>query len=279
MENLSLKAKISIIREELSKQMNKSGKNDYSHYDYFQLKDFMPQALALFNQHGVYTEFWIGRDRYAMPGKTTITRVLNEDGTIASEVETKEENWNWMEFAHLLVVNLENEEDTIELTKETANVQLQASQPIQNLGGKTTYMKRYMYMDLLEINENDKVEEETGKPVKVETKTTTRTTKKPTVTTVTTKVEGPTPVVAPAEPSTFETLPEPPSVEDAPTNIDATALMTMETKLALANRIKELGGDPRTEIIEIANALGTDVPLLQEADKDKILEMINSKQR
>ena len=130
-----------------------------------------------------------------MPTKKTTTRPFNEDGTIANEVEIEEENFEYKEFAHLLAVNLDDEEDTIELTKETANVQLQASQPIQNLGGKTTYMKRYMYMDLLEINENDKVEEETGKPVKVETKTTTRkTTKKPAVSTVSTKVE-----VAPAK--------------------------------------------------------------------------------
>lgn len=266
---VSLKSKINEIRYELSKTMNKSGKNDYSHYDYFQLKDFMPQALELFNEKGVYTEFWISRDKYEMPGKTTITRVLNENGTIASEVETKENAWEWKEFAHLLAVNLDDETDTIELTKETANVQLQASQPIQNLGGKTTYMKRYMYMDLLEINENDKVEEETGKPTKVETKTTTKkSTSKPAVTPVTTKVEpvvAPTPVEQPVTP-----MPEPP-VEQ---HVETSDLMTMETKLLLANRIKELGGDPRTKILEIAKNLGTDVPLLKESDKDTIMSMI-----
>ena len=276
MEAISLKSKINEIRYELSKQMNKSGKNTYSNYDYFQLKDFMPQALELFNKHGVYTEFWISRDQYDLPAKITTTRVLNEDGTIASEVETKEENFEWKEFAHLLAVNLDDEEDTIELTKETANVQLQASQPIQNLGGKSTYMKRYMYMDLLEINENDQVEEQTGKPAKVETKTTTRSTKKPAVQTVTTKVkESPKVEEKPVETSTFETLPEPPSADDVSTD----DLMTMETKLELASKIKELGGDPRTEIIEIAKELGTDVPLLKENDKDKILEMISAKKR
>ena len=191
----SLKSKINEIRYELSKEMNKSGKNDYSKYSYFQLKDFMPQALELFNDKGVYTEFWISRDKYTMPGKKTTTRTFNEDGTIANEVEIEEENFEYKEFAHLLAVNLDDEEDTIELTKETANVQLQASQPIQNLGGKNTYMKRYMYMDLLEINENDKVEEETGKPVKVETKTTTRkTNKKPAVSTVSATSEVAKPV-------------------------------------------------------------------------------------
>lgn len=266
METISLKSKINEIRYELSKEMSKSGKNDYSHYDYFQLKDFMPKALELFNEKGVYTEFSITRDKYEMPGKTTIARTFNEDGDPSNEIETHEEAWEWKEFAHLLVVNIDNEDDTIELTKETANVQLQASQPIQNLGGKTTYMKRYMYMDLLEINENDAVEAETGKPVKVETKTTTtrKTTTKPAVTKVSTKaevapepvVETPVEVVAPVE------------------QVNTDDLMSMETKLMLANRIKELGGDPRTKIIEIAKKLGTDVPLLKESDKDTIISMI-----
>lgn len=268
METVSLKSKVNEIRYELSKEMNKSGKNDYSHYDYFQLKDFMPQALKLFNEKGVYTEFSITRDKYEMPGKTVTHRTFNEDGVVTAETETHEEAWEWKEFAHLLVVNLEDEEDTIELTKETANVNLQASQPIQNLGGKTTYMKRYMYMDLLEINENDKVEEETGKPVKVETKTTTtRKTSKPAVTPVTTKVEVPIETTA-------EELPNVESGKTVETQVNTDDLMSMETKLMLANRIKELGGDPRTKIVEIAKALGTDVPLLKESDKDTIISMI-----
>lgn len=274
MEKASLKSKINEIRYELSKEMSKSGKNDYSHYDYFQLKDFMPKALELFNEKGVYTEFSITRDKYEMPGKRETTTTFNGDGAILTKIETEEGNWEWKEFAHLLVVNLDNEEDTIELTKETANVNLQASQPIQNLGGKTTYMKRYMYMDLLEINENDKVEEETGKPVKVETKTTTtrKTTTKPAVTKVSTKVE-PTPEVV------EQPLPTNQTGEEVTQQIDTSALMSMETKVMLAEKIKSLGGDPRMEIIEIAKSLGTDVPLLKESDKDTILQMIESKER
>ena len=263
---ISLKSKINEIRYELSKKMSKSGKNIYSNYDYFQLKDFMPQALELFNEKGIYTEFYLSRDKYEMPSKTTISRTFNEDGTVANEVEVKEENWEWKEFAHLIVINLENEDDVIELTKETANVQLQASQPIQNLGGRSTYMKRYMYMDLLEINENDKVEEETGKPVKVETKTTTRkTTKKPPVSTVSATSEV-------AKPVTYEE-----KTEQVSTDVNSSDLMTMETKIELANKIKELGGDPRKDIVEIAKELGTDVPLLKESDKDTILNMIENR--
>lgn len=264
MTKVNLKSKINEIRYELSKKMNKSGKNDYSKYDYFQLKDFMPQVLELFNEKGIYTEFYISKDKYDMPGKKTTTRTFKEDGTLALETEVEEENFEYKEFAHLKVINLDDEDDTIELTKETAEVRLQAAQPIQNLGGKTTYMKRYMYMDLLEINENDKVEEETGKPVKVETKTTktTRKTSKPVVSTVSSTPQTVDPAPAPA-----------PASEQVATD----DLMSMETKVELANKIKELGGDPRRDIIEIAKELGTDVPLLKESDKDKVLNMIENR--
>ena len=265
MEKVSLKSKINEIRYELSKEMNKSGKNSYSNYSYFQLKDFMPRALELFNDKGVYTEFQIVDKQLETPSKTLTTKQFDENGVLVSETTTKDFGFEYKEVAILDVYNLDNEEDIIHLEKPTAEVRLQAAQPIQNLGGKSTYMKRYMYMDLLEINENDAVEEETGKPEKVETKTTTKkTTKKPAVTPVTTKVETvPEVVETPAEP-----------VEQVSSQVDTDDLMTMETKLMLANKIKELGGDPRTKIIEIAKKLGTDVPLLKESDKETIINMI-----
>ena len=275
MEKVSLKSKINVIRLELSKEMSKSGKNTYSKYDYFQLKDFMPKAIELMNENGVYTEFQIVSKRFDLPGKETTSCMYDENGERANEITTKEDSWEYKEVAVLDVYNVENEEeDMIHLEKPTANVSLQAAQPIQNLGGKSTYMKRYMYMDLFEINENDAVEEETGKPVKVETKAPSKASKKPTVTPVTTKADSVAPAPAKVEaPSTFETLPEPPSEE----HVDATALMSMETKLELANKIKEVGLDPREEILNIAKELGTDVPLLKESDKEKVLEILNKK--
>ena len=130
-------------------------------------------------------------------------------------------------------------------------------------------MKRYMYMDLLEINENDKVEEETGKPVKVETKTTT--TKAP----VTKKVE--TKPVSEVTPADFE----PKKVEQEVTPISEVVtdgLMSMSHKVELANYIKSKGMDPRNTIVEIAKELNTDVPQLKESDYDKIKKMVDERE-
>ena len=272
--NNNLYAKLNVVRVELSKDLEKSGKNNYSKYDYFQLKDFMPRALELCNEQGLFTKFWMDKEKIELPSKK-VTQYLN--GENQGEIVTEENNFQYVEYAYVLVVDVESGAEEL-FKKETREVTLQASQPIQNLGGKNTYMKRYMYMDVFEINENDSVEEETGAPVKVETKVETKkkSTKKPAVKEVSTK---PADNVTPYDFAPQETPVVSAPVEVAPqsTEENTEELMSMETKISLAEIIKNAGLDPRTAIIEFAQELGTDVPLLKESDKDKILEMINKK--
>ncbi len=249
MEKLSLKNKINVIRVELSKEMSKSGKNTYSKYDYFQLKDFMPRAIALMNEYGVYAEYQMIREQFPLPSKKTTQFMFNENGEKIGETITEEENFEYREVAILDVYNLDDENDMIQLEKETANVNLQAAQPIQNLGGRSTYMKRYLYMDLFEINENDKVEEETGKPVKVETKTTKK---------VVPNVEMPAPKAAIA--------PE----DDVLKEINKEAMMSMPRKVELATYIKEKGGVPKDVMAKVTTTLGLNTATLKESDYDNI---------
>lgn len=283
MENNNIFAKMNVVRTELSKNLEKSGKNDYSHYDYFQLSDFIPTLLKLCNDNGLFTQFWIGRDKVELPTKTTKTNVLDTEGNVVETVEVVEENFQYVEQAHLLVTDVESE-DTIEFTKETRECSLSASQPIQNLGSKTTYMKRYMYMDAFEIVENDKIEEETGKPEpKVEKKATK--TSKPKVEAVKTQPEvyATTDMGVPMGLPIVENTPTTEAIIEASVEVESNVqtntedLMSMETKIMLANKIKEAGLDPREEIMNMAKELGTDVPLLKESDKDKILEILSKK--
>lgn len=291
MENNNIFAKMNVVRTELSKSLKKGGKNDYSHYDYFQLDDFIPQLLQLCNDNGLFTQFWIGRDKIEMPTETVEVTTTDAEGNTIN-TKTIKENFSYMEFAHLLVTDVDSQE-TIEFTKETAACSLSAAQPIQNLGSKTTYMKRYMYMDAFEIVENDKIEEMTGAPEpKVEKKTRTTKSSKPKVEAVATQpvyTEAPTveamyeaniqgtwvpqnePVVAPVETTMQPTI-------EASIEVQTEALMSMETKLELANMFKEAGLDPRTTIAEFTQALGVqDVPFLKESDKERIIELFNKK--
>lgn len=301
MENNNIFAKMNVVRTELSKSLKKGGKNDYSHYDYFQLDDFIPQLLQLCNDNGLFTQFWIGMDKIDMPTETIEVTTTDAEGNTIN-TKTIKENFSYKEFAHLLVTDVESG-DTIEFTKETAACSLSAAQPIQNLGSKTTYMKRYMYMDAFEIVENDKIEEMTGAPEpKVEKKAKTTKTSKPKVEAVATQpvyVEAPTveaayeanvqgtwvpqsePVVV--QPTAAEMVAQmeskstmQPTIE-ASVEVQAEQLMSLDTKSMLANMIKEAGLEPRDEIVNFARELGTDVPLLKESDKDKIIELLNKK--
>lgn len=260
MEKLSLKNKINVIRVELSKEMSKSGKNTYSKYDYFQLKDFMPKAIALMNEYGVYTEYQMVREKFPLPSKKTTQFIFNENGEKTGEIVTEEENFEYKEVAILDVYNLDDEDDMIQLEKETSEVRLQAAQPIQNLGGRSTYMKRYLYMDLFEINENDKVEEETGKPVKVETK-------KPTI------VQGATPTekaqMSQPKTTTVRSVPTESTEVESEINIDG-AMMSMPRKVELANYIKEKGGVPKDVMAKVTTTLGLNTATLKESDYDNI---------
>ena len=293
MESNNIYAKINAVRFELSKDLNKSGKNSYSKYDYFQLKDFMPKAIEECNKQGLFTKFWIDKEKQDLPSKKVTQYMTSPEGEKIGEIVTEEFNFQYVEYAYLLVVDVEDGTEEL-FKKETREVTLQASQPIQNLGGKSTYMKRYMYMDVFEINENDKVEDETGAPTKVEVKEV-KTTKKPAVKTVATKAPEVTPysfepTPAPVTPTPVAPAPVAPTpteiVNSVSVDLPKTApvesanpedLMSMETKIELANVIKENGLDPRTEIVEIARELGTDVPFLKETDKDKIVEIIKRK--
>lgn len=252
MEKVSLKNKINAIRLELSKEMSKSGKNTYSKYDYFQLKDFMPKAIALMNEYGVYAEYQMVREKFELPGAVEIRRTFDENGVLNGEIEVKNTNFEYREVAILDVYNLDDEDDMIQLEKETANVNLQAAQPIQNLGGRSTYMKRYLYMDLFEINENDKVEEETGKPVKVETKKTT------TVQPKTTSV------------GTVRSVPTEATEVKSENHIDGAAMMSMPRKVELATYIKEKGGVPKDVMAKVTTTLGLNTATLKESDYDNI---------
>lgn len=284
MEQNNIYAKLNVVRTELSKSLKKGGRNNYSNYDYFQLEDFMPQAIQLCNENGLFTQFWIDKEKVEMPSTKTTQNVINDEGVVTGTILTEQDNFVYVEYAHVLVIDVENPENQIEFKKETRECAVQAAQPIQNLGSKSTYMKRYMYFDVFEINQNDSIEENTGKPEKVESKPTKKSSSKPKVTEVSTKPVEPTPVqvtsVQTAEPTAREmlnNLEAQAPVDPVETTVNTDELMSMQTKMEIAQAITKAGFNARDMIVELAREIGTDVPLLKESDKDKILNLLESK--
>lgn len=100
-------------------QLKKSGKNSYANFEYFELKDFMPSLNGIFQKYKMSSNFSIKFNQ-------AILKIIDfEDGTEA------------------------------EFTSPVENLELKGCNKIQALGGVHTYMKRYLYLNALEIVEND----------------------------------------------------------------------------------------------------------------------------
>lgn len=124
----TLLKKLQECRVELqNKNLKKSGRNDFANFNYYELADFLPAINILFNEKGLFSAFSI-----------------------------KEEQ------ATLQVIDIETgEEITFESPIAEANVK--GTTPIQSLGAIHTYMKRYLYLNALEIVENDHLDGQVGK--------------------------------------------------------------------------------------------------------------------
>lgn len=127
-ETLNLYQKIQRCRVELQNlNLKKSGKNKFANFEYYELADFLPKVNELFDKYKLFSQF-----------------------TLKSEIATLE------------VFDTEKG-DSVTFSSPVAEVNIKGSNAIQNLGGANTYMKRYLYLNLLEIVENDSFDAVAGK--------------------------------------------------------------------------------------------------------------------
>jgi hypothetical protein len=105
----------------------KSGKNQFAGFSYYELADFMPSINDIFYNVGLFSMFNIRND-----------------------------------IATLVIVNMQDPTDTITFESPIAEATIKGSTPIQCLGGIHTYMKRYLYLNALEIVESDMFDAKVG---------------------------------------------------------------------------------------------------------------------
>lgn len=121
--------KLATCRVELQKkELKKSGKNKFAGFEYYELKDFIPAVNELFLKYKLFSNFSI------------------KDS-----------------MATLTIYDTEKEDQTgILFTSPIAEANVKGCTPIQSLGAVHTYMKRYLYMNALEIVESDVLDAEIG---------------------------------------------------------------------------------------------------------------------
>ena len=128
---MNIYEKLQACRVELQEMnLKKSGKNDFAKFEYFELADFLPRVNHLFKIYKLFSVFSIGTDNLA-----TLTIINSED---------------------------ENGERVV-FTSPVEELELKGCNKIQALGGVHTYLKRYLYVNALEIVENDLFDKVSGK--------------------------------------------------------------------------------------------------------------------
>lgn len=127
-KTLNVYQRLQNARVELQKMnIKKSGENKYSAFKYFELKDFIPPLNEIFLNCGLSSNFSIVGD-----------------------------------IANLFIINIDNPDENILFTSPIAEVTLKGCTAIQAVGATHTYMKRYLYLNALEITEDDILDKEAG---------------------------------------------------------------------------------------------------------------------
>lgn len=114
----------------LAAGIKKTGKNLYAEFKYFTLDDIIPVKQSIFKELGLID-------------------VISFDNV----------------GAVLRLINADNPEEIIEFTSPLEKDESLIKNPIQKLGAIETYVRRYLYMLMLDIVEADAIEINTDKPI------------------------------------------------------------------------------------------------------------------
>lgn len=266
----TLYGKLKQIKVELRKVINtKSGYNTHSKFKYYQLEDFLPQILEAFSKYNIYNEYSIDTDLEIVEERTD----FDGDGTPHKSVTKRP-----VEYAYLYLKNLDNEDDEMVYRLKTAEASVYGAAAIQNLGAKITYMKRYIYMSLLDIVEPDAVDAAPQGETQTVPQNTIQAPQPPV--NYTTNVAEMHKAPEPARPTSGDWVVQDPvttnNVTIEPTT-GATSVeepMTLETKTLIAQMLISKGKNPADGIQSIAQQLGTPVEQFKENQKQTIIDMI-----
>jgi len=113
--------------------ISKSGNNAFAKFDYFELKDFLPKINELFLEYRLVSIFDAG------------------DNDIIS----------------LTIINYDKTDEKVVFRMRRKEVPM--NNAMQAEGAINTYARRYLYMNALEICENDKIDSTNGETNKKET--------------------------------------------------------------------------------------------------------------
>jgi len=127
---MSVHKKLMQVRVDLARQgLQRTGHNKFAGYKYFELSDFIPQAMELFLKYDL-----CGVVSYS-PDEATLCITDVEDGTV------------------------------IVIHSPMATAALKGAHDIQNLGAAESYQRRYLWMTALELTQTDPIDSAEPLPI------------------------------------------------------------------------------------------------------------------
>lgn len=133
------------------RNLKKTGDNKFANFKFFQLEDFLPDVNEIFAKLGLHSEFNITPETIAYEEKSSIDTNSKDLLCITKTPIIKE-------IATLIITDITKPDDFKVYEMEAAPVMIgnNSKQNIyQAAGGRNTYYKRYLYMNALEIIEDD----------------------------------------------------------------------------------------------------------------------------
>lgn len=144
-KTMNIYDKLNLARRKFAEaNVKKTGINRYAEFKYFTLEDIIPIKQAIFNEVGLTDVISFGR-----------------------------------EVATLVLINVENPEEVIRFDSPLAEDESLIKNPIQKLGAVETYIRRYLYLNMLDIVEADVVDAVSDKPDTENPKATTKKSNRP----------------------------------------------------------------------------------------------------
>ena len=158
----------------------KSGSNGHLKYKYYELKDFIPRTMKLFEENNICSVFCLEKE------KATLTlhdmqESENKQEPIVFEIYTGERNeaylmsnlMSWAEGNRALITEFKDtmskgwtrDEPAIKKMLLSATEKPYKDFPgvaMQSIGASNTYLKRYLYLNALELCEQDEIEKTLG---------------------------------------------------------------------------------------------------------------------
>ena len=120
---MNIYEKLQTARVELQNSgLRMGGHNKFADFKYFELKDFLPKVNEIFEKLKLFSKF----------------DLLENEGV-------------------LTVINIEKTDETITFVTPKAEIVLKGQNGLQMIGSTHTYLKRYCYLNALEIVEDDAI--------------------------------------------------------------------------------------------------------------------------